>query len=88
MIIAIIPPLDRFSEPVSVPEAPASESAPLPWFEEFASPAEPPLPGCCGAEVANDENTEATDADDIAGVKDTDVVVVGRTEDEFCAMTR
>lgn len=89
-IIAINAPFDMLNDPVSVPDAPAFESALLPWFEEFASPAEPPFPGCCGAEVAREEKTEATEADDIAGVKDTVVLVADIDEDadEDCAIAR
>ncbi len=36
-----------------------------------------PSPGCCGAEVASEEKTEATELADISGVRDTKLVGEG-----------
>jgi hypothetical protein len=78
MMIAINPPFDKLKLEVSVPEAPAAVPPP---GDESASPGLPPSSDpCCGVAVANEANTEETDAaeaaaEDIsAGVKD-DVAV-------------
>ena len=70
MMIAIIPPFDMVMDPESGPEAPASLSPVLEPADDPASPAEGPLPGWIGADVASEEKYEATELEDMAGVKD------------------
>ncbi len=80
--MAIIPPFDMVIDPESVPDAPASLSPEAEPAEEPASPADGPLPGWTGADVASDEKYEATELDDICGVKETcEVVAEGGEED-------
>lgn len=69
-MIAIIPPFDIWIDPESGPEAPASLSPALEPADEPASPAEGPLPGWIGADVASEEKYEATELEDIAGLRE------------------
>ena len=54
-MIAMIPPLDMVIDPESGPAAPSSLSPVLEPADEPASPAEGPLPGWMGADVASEE---------------------------------
>jgi hypothetical protein len=59
-IIAINPPFDRLKLEVSDPEAPAAFPDPP---DDEGSPGPPPSPDCCcGVAVANEANTEETEA--------------------------
>lgn len=84
-MIAIMAPRDILIDPVSDPDAPASESPDLLPADEPTSPGAGPSPGCNGEAVASTEYSEETALDDISGVRTTDVVV---GELEFCAATR
>jgi hypothetical protein len=86
--MAIIPPLDISKDPGEFPDAPASESAAALPAEEATSPANGPLPGCNGAEVAMAEKYEATELEAIAGVRETNEVVADGGEGVmiFCAI--
>jgi len=70
-IIAMIAPVDSVMDSLSDPEAPASESPPTSLG--FPSPGASPFPGCWGLALARAAKTLDTEAEDIAGVKDTDV---------------
>jgi len=72
--MAIIAPVDKVMDSLSDPDAPASVSPPASFG--FPSPGASPLPGCCGLALARAAKKLATEADDIAGVKDTKVEVV------------
>lgn len=92
-MIAIIPALEIAIEPWSVPAAPAAESplpgedpaSPaagpvlnVSFLTRIALQGrELPSPGCCGAEVASEEKTDATELADISGVRDTELVGEG-----------
>lgn len=76
MMIAIIAPVDNCTPPFEDPDAPASLSAPLLPSELAASPAAGSF-GAKGSEVARAEKNEVTELEDMAGVSDIEVVVMG-----------
>jgi len=51
----MIPPFEMVMDPEDVPAAPASLSPALEPADDPASPADGPLPGWIGADVASDE---------------------------------
>jgi hypothetical protein len=90
-IMAIIVPRFNVMLSLSDPAAPASLSPALPSFALEASPGSAPFPGCCGAEVARLENTDATEADDMAGVRlivEVVVIVCAAVQESRKAMSR
>ena len=87
MMMAITPPLEMVMVPELGPAAPSSLSPVLEPADEPASPAEGPLPGWMGAEVASALKYEATDDEDMAGLIEIDVVAAaGAVDIESCAM--
>lgn len=77
IIMAIIAPFDNCTLPLEVPDAPASLSAPLLPTELAASPADG-FPGADGSEVARAEKNDATELEDMAGVRD-----IGEVKDDI-----
>jgi len=70
--IMIMAPVDKVIDSVSVPDAPAALSPPESL--ELPTPGASPVPGCCGLALARAEKKLATEAEDMAGVKDVNVV--------------